>query len=73
MKPGTTLMAKDMATLYNVYCDESCHLENDGQPIMVLGAAWCPQEDTRHLGVELREIKTRHKARGELKWSKTSK
>jgi hypothetical protein len=66
-------MAKDMATPYNVYCDESCHLENDGQPIMVLGAIWCPQAEVHRLGAELREIKTRHKARGEWKWSKTSK
>lgn len=29
--------------LYNVYCDETCHLENDGINVMVLGAVWCPQ------------------------------
>jgi len=65
-------MPTDTRTLYNVYCDESCHLENDGQPIMVLGAIWCPKDDARRLGVELRDIKARHRARGELKWSKTS-
>lgn len=27
-------------TEYNIYCDESCHLENDRQPIMVLGGMW---------------------------------
>lgn len=27
---------------YNIYCDESCHLENDAIPVMVLGAATCP-------------------------------
>ncbi len=26
-------------TTYNVYSDESCHLENDRQPIMALGAS----------------------------------
>ena len=35
-----------MSTTYNVYCDESCHLENDGQKAMVLGAIWCPLEKT---------------------------
>lgn len=59
-------------TLYNVYCDESCHLENDHQPVMVLGAVWCPKDETRRLAAELRDIKARHRARGELKWSKTS-
>ena len=26
-----------MRTEYNIYCDESCHLENDSQKAMVLG------------------------------------
>lgn len=59
-------------TLYNVYCDESCHMENDHQPIMALGAIWCPKEDTPRLSAGLRDIKNRHHARGELKWSKAS-
>lgn len=58
--------------LFNVYCDESCHLENDRQPIMALGAIWCPQKEVRRLGAELRDMKSRHQARGELKWSKVS-
>lgn len=58
--------------LFNVYCDESCHLEHDRQPIMALGAIWCPQAESRRLSAELRDIKVRHRARGELKWSKVS-
>ncbi len=58
--------------LFNVYCDESCHLPNDGQPVMVLGAVWCPQDQAARLGAELRALKQRHGARGELKWSKAS-
>jgi len=27
-----------MSLIYNIYCDESCHLEHDRQPVMVLGA-----------------------------------
>ena len=27
-----------MKQIINVYCDESCHLENDHIPVMVLGA-----------------------------------
>lgn len=61
-----------MTTTYNIYCDESCHLENDHQPVMVLGAVWCPKQDAQRLGAELRELKAKHRARGELKWSKTS-
>jgi len=33
-----------MGQTYNVYCDESCHLQNDGLSVMVLGAVWCPLE-----------------------------
>ena len=31
----------DLSEHYNVYCDESCHLENDHQKVMTLGAVWC--------------------------------
>ena len=31
-----------MSELIHVYCDESCHLENDQMRAMVLGAVWCP-------------------------------
>jgi len=61
-----------MPEIFNVYCDESCHLEHDGQPIMALGATWCPKEEAHRLATELRDIKSRHRARGELKWSKIS-
>ena len=30
-----------MSETYNIYCDESCHLENDDKPVMLLGAIWC--------------------------------
>jgi len=58
---------------YNVYCDESCHLENDHQPVMLLGGIWCPKSDVQRFSVGIREIKTRYNARGELKWTKVSK
>ncbi len=59
---------------FNVYCDESCHLENDGEPIMVLGAVWCPLRKTREIATRLREIKTKHglKPDFEIKWTKVS-
>ena len=27
---------------FNVYCDESCHLEHDNIPVMAWGAVYCP-------------------------------
>jgi hypothetical protein len=38
-----------MSQVFNVYCDESCHLENDGQKAMLLGAVWCPPDKTREI------------------------
>lgn len=61
-----------MTIEYNVYCDESCHLENDGQKSMVLGAIWCPKDKRWEIAERIREIKEKHGlGRGfELKWTK---
>ncbi len=31
-----------MSQVFNVYCDESCYLENDHQKVMVLGTVRYP-------------------------------
>jgi hypothetical protein len=61
-----------MSQIFNIYCDESCHLENDGQPVMVQGALWCPEPKAREIAVRLREIKAAHGMRPdfEIKWAK---
>lgn len=61
-------------TAYNVYCDESCHLENDGHPVMTLGVLWCSVERSRSIAERIREIKAKHdlSPRFEIKWSKVS-
>lgn len=63
-----------MNKFYNIYCDESCHLENDGKQYMVLGAVWCPVDKAREIAVKIREIKSKHdvSVHRELKWSKVS-
>lgn len=38
-----------MAETFNIYCDESSHLENDHQKVMVLGAVWCPLAHVKDL------------------------
>lgn len=63
-----------MTELMHVYCDESCHLENDGQRSMVLGAIWCPAS---HRAMLARKIKTLKQTFGmapqfEIKWVKVS-
>ena len=63
-----------MSQIFNLYCDESCHLENDRQPVMVLGTVWCLQDKAREVAVRLREIKAAHGLPPdfELKWTKVS-
>lgn len=63
-----------MSEAFNVYCDESGHLENDQLGVMVLGAIWCPTAKVRLISEELREIKHSHgfKSDFELKWTKIS-
>ena len=63
-----------MSEVFNIYCDESCHLENDRQKVMVLGAIWVPLEKTAELAEASRSLKTKFGlARDfELKWGKVS-
>ena len=63
-----------MSQLFNVYCDESCHLENDQIPVMVLGAVWCPQNICGKIARDIRAIQVKHglKPGYEIKWTKVS-
>jgi hypothetical protein len=63
-----------MTNEYKVYCDESCHLQNDGIPAMVLGGIWCPASQVRLASRRLAEIKAVHRLAPdfEIKWTKVS-
>ncbi len=62
------------ARTYNVYCDESCHLERDGIPVMAWGAVTCPEGDVRKIAEAIRALKVSHglKPDFEAKWTKVS-
>ena len=64
-----------MSELINIYCDESCHLEDDGHSVMVLGAVWCPVEKAAETAKRLRELKSKHRMPPgyELKWTTVAK
>lgn len=59
---------------YNIYCDESCHLENDKNNIMVLGAIWCSAEFRKDICEKIKGIKKKHNISSffEMKWTKIS-
>lgn len=63
-----------MSQVVNIYCDESCHLPNDGQAVMVLGAIVCPVGTTKQISSRIREIRESHglPAAFEVKWTKVS-
>lgn len=61
--------------MHLIYCDESCHLENDGHDIMVLGGIVCPETYKRQSYEDIRNIKKKHGISSwfEVKWTKVSK
>lgn len=63
-----------MTDRIRIYCDESCHLEHDHIPVMVLGGVWCPAIKSREIAEYIREIKTvhGHHPKFEIKWTKVS-
>lgn len=58
--------------LFNIYCDESCHLEKDGNDIMVLGCVSCEISQVKKVNQDIRRFKEKHglSADLEVKWSK---
>ncbi len=59
---------------YNIYCDESCHLEKDGEKAMTLGAVWCPIDKSGKIFERIKDIKEKHGflRNYEIKWHKLS-
>ena len=63
-----------MDKTFNIYCDESCHLEHDSINIMIFGAIWCEKEKKREISNGIREIKSGFgiAPEFEIKWNKVS-
>jgi len=61
--------------IYNIYCDESCHLENDDIPVMVLGGVYCRTGEVRRISRTIRALKRYHGLAPdfEVKWTKVSR
>ena len=63
-----------MPETFNIYCDESCHLENDGISTMVLGCVWISCDKRREISRRIKEIKQKYNLSDsfEVKWTKIS-
>lgn len=57
---------------YNVYCDESCYLQNDHFNVMGFGCVCVPKFKSREVSLKIKEIKKRFHCTQELKWTKVS-
>jgi hypothetical protein len=63
-----------MNKTFNIYCDESCCLENDGINVMSIGAIWIGEEKAKEAMQRIKEIKRKNglNPNYELKWTKIS-
>jgi len=70
----------------SIFCDESCHLQNDKENVMALGAIYCPTAKKDEIFRRIAELKAKYnlipktkknpndnRAYYEIKWNKVSK
>lgn len=58
---------------FNIYCDESCHLENDHKNFMFLGCISTPYNQVKLHSQKIKDIKKKHHFYAEIKWTSVSK
>ena len=68
-----------MSKIFNIYCDESCHLESSNITVenqfMVLGGIVCPSDKKDEIFAQIKKIKKENGINhlSEIKWIKISK
>lgn len=62
-----------MAKTFNFYCDESCHLENDKQPYMLIAYVSTAYNEIKIHNEFIKNLRNKHNMFTEIKWSKVSK
>ncbi len=63
----------DNIAIEKIFLDESCHLQNDGSDIMVLGALFCSAQKAVQLNKHIKWLRHKHQYKPELKWSRLNK
>lgn len=61
-----------MKKTFNIYCDESCHIENDHKPFMLLGCISSAYNQVKRHTERINYLKEKHHYYGEIKWSNVS-
>lgn len=74
LKNHTSNQMQEQYPINNIYCDESCHLEHDNIPVMILGAISCNKAYRRRVFKDIEEIKQKYNIgkKSEIKWSRVS-
>lgn len=62
-----------MSKTFNIYCDESCHIENDHKPFMFLGKVSAAYNQVKLHTENIQELKKKHHFYAEIKWTSVSK
>ena len=62
-----------MSKTFNIYCDESCHLENDHKKYMFLGSVSSAYNQIRLHTQTIKRMKEKHNFYAEIKWTSVSK
>lgn len=57
---------------FNIYCDESCHIENDHKKYMILGSVSSAYNQVKRHTERINDLKKKHNYYGEIKWSNVS-
>lgn len=59
---------------YNIYCDESCHLQFDHNDIMIIGGIFCEKNKVKKINKDIKKIKEKYglASNTEFKWHKVS-
>lgn len=58
-----------MNKTFNLYCDESCHLERDRMPYMIYGYVSIASNQIQLAKKQIKQIKLDHNFEGEMKWN----
>lgn len=61
-----------MSKTFNIYCDESCHIEHDHKPFMFLGSISSPYIQVKNHTKSIKELKLKHNFYAEIKWTSVS-
>ncbi len=61
-----------MNKTFNIYCDESCHIEHDHKNFFLLGSVSSAYNQVKRHAERIKYIKEKHHFYGEIKWTKVS-